>query len=154
MNSDKPGVTADRAAHEGSRRLMIYAAVLLAVFLIGFVPMWMQARTRASERDAAQDALRLSRLQNALADAAIDAGRGEYESARQAASVFFTDLGGELGRMGESPLTEAQQAALRPLLASRDDTITLLARSDPAVVPRLVDFYTAFREQTVGAAAP
>jgi hypothetical protein len=38
-------------------------------------------------------ALRISTLQNTLASAAIDARRGEYEPARQAASDFFTHLG-------------------------------------------------------------
>src|SRR5258705_626751 len=74
------------------RRFLLYAAVLLVVFLLGLVPMWMTARGHARERDAAQAALRISTLQNTLASAAIDARRGEYEPARQAASAFFTNL--------------------------------------------------------------
>ncbi len=74
--------------NERVRRITIYAVILLAVFLLGLVPMWLKARANARERDAAQTTLRVSQttlrvsqLQNRLAAAAIDARRGEYEPA-------------------------------------------------------------------------
>lgn len=82
--------------NERVRRVLLYAAVLLVVFLLGFVPMWITARSRARDRDAAQASLRISSLQNTLGNAAIDARRGEYEPARQAASEFFTELQAEI----------------------------------------------------------
>ena len=133
------------------RRLILYAAVLLVVFLAGLVPMWFTARTRARERDAAQASLRISKLQNALANATIDARRGEYELARQAASDFFTNLLSEITRGGDSVFNETQRNILRPMFDTRDDTITLLARSDPASADRLVDLYTKYRQATEGA---
>jgi hypothetical protein len=132
--------------NERVRRLIIYAAVLLVVFLAGLVPMWLQARERARERDAAQASLRISTLQNALANAAIDARRGEYEPARQAASDFFTNLGAEIRRGHDSAFNEAQRNVLLPMFDTRDDTITLLARSDPASADRLVDLYNKYRQ--------
>jgi len=113
----------------------------------------MTARTRATERDTAQAALRISALQNTLANAAIDARRGEYEPARQAASEFFTNLQAEIGRGRESVFNEAQQTILRSVFDTRDDTITLLARSDPASADRLVDIYNKYRQAT-GSATP
>ena len=133
------------------RRLIIYAVVLLVVFLLGLVPMWLTARTRAHERDAAQAALRISTLQNTLANAAIDARRGEYEPARQSASDLFTNLGAELRRGTDSVFSEAQQNSLRTMFDTRDDTITLLARSDPASADRLVDLYNKYRQATSAA---
>lgn len=130
------------------RRWIIYAVVLLVVFLAGLVPMWLTARTNAHERDAAQVSLRISTLQNSLANAAIDARRGEYEAARQAASDFFTNLRIELERGRDSAFNEAQQNVLRTMFDKRDDTITLLARSDPASADRLVDLYTKYRQTT------
>src|SRR5688572_17883404 len=70
------------------RRVGIYAAVLLVVFLMGFIPMWLKADERASNLAAAQRELRLLQAQNTLASAVIDARRAEYEPARQAASNF------------------------------------------------------------------
>ena len=137
--------------NERARRVILYAAVLLAAFLLGLVPMWMTARERASERDTAQHALRISALQNALASAAIDARRDEYEPARQAASDFFTNLGTEIARGPDSVFDETQRNNLRSMFAVRDDTITLLARSDPASADRLVELYNTYRQATASA---
>ncbi|HUE89144.1 MAG TPA: phospholipase D-like domain-containing protein, partial [Vicinamibacterales bacterium] len=67
------------------KRLGVYATVVFAAFVLGFVPMWLVARTRANERDVVQQALRLTQLENGLAAAAIQARRGDYEPAREAA---------------------------------------------------------------------
>lgn len=128
-------------------RVGIYLGVALAVFLLGLVPMWLKARENASQRDAARRELRVSRTQNALASAAVDAARGEYEPARQSASDFFTALREEVDAAGgESTLTPQQRESLRPLLTQRDDAITLLARSDPAAAARLLDLHASFRK--------
>lgn len=137
----------DRARDGMRRRIAVYAIVLLAVFLVGFVPMWIVARGRAGERDAAQRELRLCRLENNLSSAAVDSRRGEYERARLAASNFFTSLHEQVDVVGESSdLTPAQKESLRPLLNQRDDLITLLARSDPASADRLAEMYMSFRK--------
>lgn len=137
--------------NERVRRIILYASVLLVVFLLGLIPMWMTARARAQERDTAQAALRISTLQNTLASAAIDARRGEYEPARQSASDFFTNLGMEIARGPDSVFNETQRNNLRSMFAVRDDTITLLARSDPASADRLVDLYNKYRQATASA---
>jgi Tfp pilus assembly protein PilV len=143
----------DKAASVGPvKRVGVYAAVLLVTFLLGFVPMWMQARTRASERDAAQQALRLSQLENTLASAAIQARRGDYEPAREATSTFYTNLTAELDRM-PSEFTPAQRERMQALLAERDQLITLLARADPAIAERLADTYVSYR-QAMGTLPP
>lgn len=129
------------------RRIIIYAAVILGVFLLGLVPMWLVARGRATERDAARHDLRLCRLENGLLSAAIDARRGEYERARVEASDFFTSLRQQVDTaIDPSDLTAAQREGLRPLLAQRDDLITLLARSDPASADRLSELYVSFKK--------
>jgi hypothetical protein len=134
------------------RRVGIYLGVALVVFLLGLVPMWLKARANAEQRDAARRELRVSRMQNTLASAAVDAQRGEYEPARQSASDFFTALREQVdGGADEDPsLTPAQREGLRPLHAQRDEVITLLARSDPASSARLLDIYVAFRKAVSG----
>ncbi len=128
-------------------RIGIYIVVALVIFLLGLIPMWLKASAAASQRDAAQRELQLSRMQNMLASSAVDAQRGEYEPARQEASNFFTTLREQLDK-GETDktLTSLQRDGLKPLLTQRDDLITLLARSDPAAAPRLLNMYTAFRK--------
>jgi hypothetical protein len=127
------------------RRIGIYAAVLVAVFLLGLVPMWLSARSRGRERDEARRELRLSKLENDIGSAVINARRGEYEPARQATSRFFTSLRDQCDTAVEpSDLTRAQCDAFRPGLDQRDEVITLLARSDPASADRLTQLYVSY----------
>lgn len=134
------------------KRIAVYAAAALVVFLAGLVPMWLKASDAVSQRDAARRELQLSRMQNVLASSAVDAERGEYEPARQEASDFFTALREHLDRSdnGET-LSAAQREGLKPLLNERDDLITLLARNDPAAGPRLLEIHAAFRRAISGA---
>ena len=126
------------------RRIGISAAVLLAVFLLGFIPMWLKARGCASRLAEAEHQLVLLKMQDGLASATIEARRGEYEPARQAASQFFTTLRAEVDKQSGSNLTQAQIDGAQTLLTGRDEIITLLARSDPASADRLSDLYVAY----------
>ena len=127
------------------RRFAIYATAALAAFVLGFLPMWLTARTRASERDAAQQALRLTQIENSLAAAAIQARRGDYEPAREAASNFYTSMQAELDRP-DSGFAVSSRDSLHAFLAERDQMITLLARSDSAAAERLAVTYIAYRQ--------
>lgn len=128
------------------RRVIVYAVLLLVVFLLGFVPMWLKSRDCSSSLSDAEHQLNLARIQNALASAVIDARRGDYEPARQAASNFFTSLRAETDRRDESALSQAQRDGVQPLFTRRDEIITLLARSDPAAADRLSDLYVSYRK--------
>lgn len=128
------------------RRFVTYGAVLLVIFLLGFVPMWLKARQCAGSLAEAEHRLTLAGMQNNLASAAIDARRGDYEPARQAVSQFFTSVSTEIDKGDTSDFTQAQRQGLPPLLAGRDEVITLLARSDPASADRLSDLYAAYRK--------
>ena len=128
------------------RRIVIYAGVVLVVFLLGFVPMWLKARQCANSLAGAERQLNLAQLQNTLATAVIDARRGDYEPARQAASQFFNSLSAEIDKGDASGFTQAQRAAVQSLFAGRDEIITLLARSDPASADRLSDLYVSYRK--------
>lgn len=128
------------------RRIVIYGGVLLVVFLLGFIPMWLKARQSAGNLAATERQLTLARMQNNLASAVIDARRGDYEPARQAASQFFTTLSAEIDKGDASSFTESQRTALQPLFTGRDELITLLARSDPAAADRLSDLYVTYRK--------
>jgi len=120
-----------------TRRVILYADLALVAFLLGFVPMWWKSRESSTGLSEAERQLSLARLQNALASAAIDARRGDYEPARQAASDFYTSLRAEIDRGDASTLSPAQREGGLPLLIRRDEIITLLARSDPVSAEQL-----------------
>ena len=128
------------------RRVLIYAVLLLVVFLFGFVPAWLQSRECSRSLSEAERQLGLARIENALASATIDARRADYERARQAASIFFTSLRAETDRGADSALSPAQREGVQPVFVGRDETITLLARGDPASADRLSDLYVAYRK--------
>ncbi|MFL6284992.1 MAG: hypothetical protein ACJ74Q_17765 [Pyrinomonadaceae bacterium] len=132
------------------RRIIIYAGVLLVVFLLGLVPMWLKARASDARLADAERQLTLVGMQGNLASAAIDARRGDYEPARQSVSQFFTSLRAEIDKGDTSYFTQAQRAGLQPLFDGRDEIITLLARSDPASADRLSDMYVAYRRAVGG----
>jgi hypothetical protein len=128
------------------RRIGIYAAALLAVFLLGFLPMWVRARDCATSLAQAEQQLSVARMQNKLSAAAIDARRGDYEPARQAASQFFSSLRAETDKGAASALSQTQRESVLPLFNRRDEIITLLARNDPASADQLSDLYASYRK--------
>lgn len=128
------------------QRIGTYAALMLVAFLIGFVPMWLKARESGNNLAATERTLGLAQMQNNLASAVIDARRGEYEPARQAASQFYTSLQADIDKGDAAGLNPAQRTTAQGLFAGRDEVITLLARSDPASADRLADVYVAYRK--------
>jgi hypothetical protein len=107
---------------------------------------WLKYRECPASLSEAAQQLNLARIQNTLASAVIDARRGEYEPARQAASDFFTFLRTETDRGNQSALSLTQREGVQALFTQRDEIITLLARSDPAAADRLSDLYASYRK--------
>jgi hypothetical protein len=119
---------------------------LLVGFLIGFVPMWVRARQRTSERDQALHKLQTSELKDLLSAAALDSRRGQYETARKELSGFFTLLNTIMDRKDDRDISPEQLKSLQPVFSERDALITLLARSDPASADRLLNLDLALRK--------
>lgn len=128
------------------RGFFIYVALLVLAFLLGLVPMWLSYRECSSRLADAERQSSLVRMENSLASAAIDARRGDYETARQAASDFFTDLRTVTSDGVDSALSEAEIARLQPLLTRRDEIITLLARGEATAADLLSDVYVSYRD--------
>jgi hypothetical protein len=127
------------------RCFILYVVLLLVAFLIGFVPMWLKSRECSSSLAEAKRQSSLARMENSLASAAIDARRGDYETARQAASDFFTSLRTEFNRGVDSALSQAEITSLQPPLSRRDEIVTLLARGDATSADSLSDLYVSYR---------
>lgn len=126
-------IESDPISSSGPRRRAYLIGLLLA-FLVGFLPMWFVAHSRASELADARVQLERMSLVDGISSAAFYAKRGEYETARQKTSAFFTSL---LAQQSGEVLKTDEKNALKPLLNQRDDVITVLARSDPGSVERL-----------------
>jgi hypothetical protein len=145
IDTDRPMV------RTASKRWLIWPALVVAAFLAGLLPMWYSRYYLSQEFDKAKvDLVRQQNL-NSLSAAAVYARRGEYETARQNASKFFTDMQAEMDNAASKVLTPQDRMQLPQLLASRDDIITLLSRADPAAAERLSNLYVDYRAATGGA---
>lgn len=132
------------------RRVAFYVSLAVGFFLLGLVPMWLKVNKSVEQRDVAQREVRLRQLQNNLAEATVDVQRGEFERARQSTSEFYTNLRHQVDAGDSSIFTASQREKLKPLLAERDEVITLLARSDPAGVHRLFSIYSTYKKLNNG----
>jgi len=128
----------------GITKWLIGVAVILLAFLIGLVPMWLTKREVASQLVSVEKELRRSRMQNTLASATIYARRGEYETARQNTSIFFTEVRSEMDKGNDGILTEQERIGLNRVMAERDEIITLLSRNDPASAERLSNAFIEY----------
>ena len=136
------------------RRWLPWAGALLLAFLLGLLPMWWAKMSVDYELTEARRELKRGQLQNTLSSAAIYSRRGEYETARQAASGFFTDVQAEVDNANSSVLAAAEKTQMPAILGTRDDIITLLSRGDPASGERLSDVYVEYRAATAAPSVP
>jgi hypothetical protein len=144
--TETPAATTPTLTTPKKRSGWLPVFVLLGVFLVGFVPMWFKATRLNGELFRAQQQARMQTIQITFADAALDARRGDYEPARQRMANFFTLVNTEQNRGIGSALPASASEGLKPLLAQRDDLITLLARGDQASAERLATAYGEFRK--------
>ena len=128
----------------GITKWLIGVAVILLAFLIGLVPMWLTKLELASQFVTVEKELRRSRMQNTLASATIYARRGEYETARQNTSIFFTEVRSEMDKGNDGILSEQERIGLNRVMAERDEIITLLSRNDPASAERLSNAFIEY----------
>jgi hypothetical protein len=136
--------TEDEPSSNSLTKWLIFAGVVLLAFLVGFVPMWLSNRQLSSDLADRDKQLQRSRIQRSLAAATIYARRGEYETARQNTSSFFTEVRAEMDKGNEGVLTEQERIALNRVMAERDEVITLLSRNDPAAAERLSNVFVEY----------
>lgn len=132
------------------KRWLIRIGALLLAFLLGFVPIWLSNRQLNRSLEERDREVRRGRIRNVLASAAIYARRGEYETARQNTSSFYTELSQELDKGANSILTEQERIGMNTVLAERDEMITLLSRNDPAAGERLSNVFVEYSNVTHG----
>lgn len=122
------------------KRFSTVAYLMLLACLAGYAPGWLAARGYEFEINDLRRQTRLNSIRASLAEAALNANRGEFEEARRNSSDFFTNLQAELDR--EDPLFEAKnRGKLQDILSKRDELITHLARGDKNTATVLSGWY-------------
>lgn len=123
---------------------LIRIGLLLLAFLLGFVPMWISNRQLSADLSTRDKELHRSRVRNSLTAATIYARRGEYETARQNTSNFFTEVRSEMDKGDAGILNEQERIGLNRVMAERDEVITLLSRNDPSAAERLSNVFVEY----------
>lgn len=116
-----------------------FIAVLLA-FGAGFGWQFYEASMVRDELALTQQALTIERLRVQLGQAAISAQAGDYETARQQMSQFFTRLD-----QAQLALPDGVAPIADEFLAMRDEVITGLSRSNPEFADVLYGMLDRFR---------
>jgi len=124
----------------------IYALILLLVFLLGFVPMWLQKREVSQNLETTQKQLQKSEIKGLLTTSIVEARRGEYERARQDTSEFYTRLRAETDKGDASAYSKGERDGMNAVFDNRDAIITMLAQRDQAAVERLTDIYSNYQQ--------
>ena len=128
--------------HSRNSRIRGYAIALIVGLVIGLVPTGLQLWQAQRDNDQLRRQLTFSELDGYLARAAVLARHGDYTTARDAASSFFS--GARLAVDQRTDLSANERTRLQAALAERDTLITLLARSDPAGADRTATLYISW----------
>lgn len=137
MTETEPAVGGKRGR---AKTALVTALLLLAAFLIGFVPKHLVAQRANEELRRTQRELRLATLHRQLGLASHEAQRNNYPAAAEAAHAFFDgcrDAAVELD-LSDRPRTKL---ALEAYAASAPEVLTQLNLGNPAMKDQLASLY-------------
>lgn len=118
------------------RKTVTGLVILVLVFLLGFVPQYLQKRQIQSELATSAEKLRVSELRDLAGMMMLEALRQNYGVARDYSSQYFA----KLRETSEQVENATLKASLQELLSSRDAVTASLSKADPA---------SAFQLQTI-----
>lgn len=114
--------------------------LIVAAFLGGFIPQWLDARNLRAELDRTDLELRLADAHRLLGIASHEAFRNDHASAAGAAAQFF-DRAAALARVDAFDSDQRTRVALLSYTAQRDEIMALLSAGDPVARERLAGIY-------------
>ena len=125
-------------------KIILWVLAFLAVFLIGFGPMYVRA-TRAEDQfeTVSQEAQRL-RVRDALALTYLQAAQKNFGLAAETSSRFFTQARELSDRATDSEMKKSLEA----ILGARDKITAGLAKGESGVLEELQNLYLKTREAT------
>ena len=132
------------------KRSAIVVALMLAAYLVGFVPGWLSANGREEEIARLQKISKAHTLKASLAAASLHAAEGRFDESIASAGAFFNSLRPEATAAGGMPDTQAAREAAADMLARRDEIIAMLARKDTNSAHVLAGWYFELERLTNG----
>lgn len=120
------------------------AAVVIAAFLLGYVPSCVGERGAEQERAGLEYKVRLGNLRDKVGMASYEVNRNNYANAARFSGEFFDGL---LSLISDTR-DETFKQKLQQISARRDEITTNLAQADPVVKEKLAEMYAAFYQAT------
>ena len=117
---------------------------LVLVFLLGFVPQYLEKRRIQGELAISIEKLKMSELRDLAGMMLLEGLRQNYGIARDYSSQYFEKLRETSGQMENSTL----KTSLQELLSSRDTVTASLSKADPASVSQLQTIFAKTQAAT------
>ena len=122
------------------KKIGIWSVVLIAVFLLGYLPATMNSQRAQVQRSDLEYKLRLAELRSQLGMSSYEANRNNFANAAQFSSEFFDGLRNIVDATRDETLKQKLQA----VLSRRDEITTNLAEANPVVKEKLSQMYADF----------
>jgi hypothetical protein len=119
-------------------KVLIAAAVLIAAFLVGFIPQYVKANRLDNELQQSRQSLAGADLRDLAGLAYLQASQKNYGLAADTVSRFFN-------RVRE---VAAGRKAIEDLASARDKITAELAKGDPAAIGDLQELFLKTRQAT------
>jgi hypothetical protein len=131
-------------------RIVLLAAALVAVFLLGFVPQCIRANRLDSDLRRSREAYAGADLRDLIGLAYLQANQKNYGLAAETTARFFN----RVREVANQTQGGARRKGLEDLLTPRDRVTAQLAKGDAGAIGDLQDLFIKTREATREAGAP
>jgi hypothetical protein len=131
----------DRSAFS-KNRLLVYAIVLAAVFLLGFVPQYVKANRLSREVQTLAWQNQMGTARDLIGIVFLDVANNNFGIASRDASTFFNHIRQMLDRATDP----GERDALQQISARRDSVTAALAKADPAVRIEVQEIFTQMHQ--------
>lgn len=125
-------------------KIALGAGVLIVVFLFGYIPSCVSARSAQERNTRLEHKLKLVELHSRLGMISYEANRNNYANATQSSTDFFNGLKDMIDTTGD----ESMKQKLLAISTRRDEITTNLAQADPGVKEKLAQMYADFFQIT------
>ena len=116
-------------------KIVLWLTLLIAAFLFGLVPQYLQKQQLRGELIAANERmgsvernLKMAELRDLAGLMLLEVLRHNYGSAKDYSSSYFD----KVRKAAENPQNESQKKGLEEILANQDSLTSALAQADPA----------------------
>ena len=131
-------------------RAFLGIAVMVVVFLLGFLPQFVKAKRLENELRVERQQNTLAQLRDLVGLAYLQTTQKNYGLAAGTSTRFFSRVEDLVNQTGDDRFRKS----LQDLLSFRDRITAALAKADPAVVGDLQNLFLKTREVTTVSRSP